>query len=135
MARPLMVPPISLNLQMTILILSIRPPIFGCNNRWAEFHVYTQIWIIYKRVGVILRVQGAKDSRIQVKYLIFSMCFKFNPSSLPCVYRWVYSQNHPEKTVNAEGYSDPYDTGSVRSCLISDSPVLNNGSNPLSFEY
>ena len=26
-------------------------------------------WITSKRVGVILRVQGAKDSRIQVKYV------------------------------------------------------------------
>ncbi len=92
---------------------------------------------------MILRVQGlaassaerVKDSRIQVKYLIFSMCFKLNPGSLPFVYRFVYYLNHPEKTVSAEGYSDQDDTGPVRSCLIANIPVLNNGPNSLVFEY
>ena len=47
-------------------------------------------WIISKRVGVILRVQGAKDSRVQVKYFIFSLSLKFNSSALACVFRFVY---------------------------------------------
>jgi hypothetical protein len=41
--------------------------------------------IISKRVGVILRVQGSKDFRVQVKCWMLSSGFRFNPSPLPGV--------------------------------------------------
>ena len=31
------------------------------------------IWIISKRVGVILRIQGSKNSRVRVKYIKISI--------------------------------------------------------------
>jgi len=38
-----------------------------------RFLVHFNIRIISKRVGVILRIQGAKDSRVRVKYFIISI--------------------------------------------------------------
>jgi len=46
---------------------------------WPTLCYY--IWIISKRVGVILKVQGAKDSWIQVKYFIIPMVFISNEAS------------------------------------------------------
>ena len=65
--------------------------------------VHLKIWIISKRVGVILRVRGVKGSRIRVKYPLISASFKFKEGYRPCIWRFVYSPIHLQKTESAKG--------------------------------
>jgi len=77
--------------------------------------------IISRRVAVILRAQGAKGSRIQVKYLTFSSGFKFTESSLPLV--------KPSGEIGEDETIGIKTIPTVRSCSTGNTLVWSNESN------